>query len=97
MKKLLLLLIKAYQTGISAYTPASCIYSPVCSNYAQQALVRHGLVKGVLLAIWRILRCNPLQLGGLDPVPAPGMWKNPKTKNPKTSDNPHSQLKQAGK
>ena len=71
-------LIRAYQRGISAYTPPSCIYSPVCSNYAKEALERHGTLKGLLLTTWRVLRCNPLHFGGLDPVPAPGTWRNPK-------------------
>ena len=42
------------------------------------ALRTHGALKGILLTTWRILRCNPLTRGGLDPVPAPGMWSNPR-------------------
>ena len=50
----------------------------VCSQYGMDALRTHGAVKGTLLTTWRILRCNPFTRGGLDPVPAPGMWSNPR-------------------
>lgn len=49
---------------------AVCKYYPTCSSYAIEALEVHGAVKGSLLAIWRILRCNPFSKGGYDPVPA---------------------------
>jgi putative membrane protein insertion efficiency factor len=71
-------LVHAYQRGISPYTPPSCRYSPVCSQYAVDAVARHGVLKGVVLACGRILRCNPFARGGADPVPAPGMWTNPR-------------------
>jgi len=48
---------------------AVCKYYPSCSTYAIQALEMHGAIKGSLLAIWRILRCNPFSRGGYDPVP----------------------------
>ncbi len=50
-------------------TPASCRYTPTCSEYAVQALKKHGPVKGVYLAIRRILRCHPWGGSGYDPVP----------------------------
>ncbi|MCG7443373.1 membrane protein insertion efficiency factor YidD [Dermabacter vaginalis] len=71
-------ILRAYQRGISPYLPAACMYTPVCSQYAVDSIRRHGTVKGLLLAAWRILRCNPLSHGGIDPTPAPGMWTNPK-------------------
>lgn len=47
-----------------------CIFQPTCSQYAKEALVKHGVVKGILLSAWRILRCNPFNRhGGYDPVP----------------------------
>jgi putative membrane protein insertion efficiency factor len=49
----------------------SCIYLPTCSQYALDAVKTRGIVVGVGLAIWRVLRCNPLFRGGFDPVPAP--------------------------
>ncbi|WP_250258406.1 membrane protein insertion efficiency factor YidD [Dermabacter sp. Marseille-Q3180] len=71
-------ILRAYQRGISPYLPAACMYTPVCSQYAVDSIRRHGTFKGLLLAAWRILRCNPLSHGGIDPTPAPGMWTNPK-------------------
>ena len=47
----------------------TCIYTPTCSQYAIEALEKHGVIKGSLLTIWRILRCNPFAKGGYDPVP----------------------------
>lgn len=66
---LLLLPIRFYQVAITPYTPPSCRFTPTCSEYARQALIKHGPVKGLALAIWRILRCNPWSGSGYDPVP----------------------------
>lgn len=77
-RRLLALPVRAYQVGISPYTPPACRFYPVCSQYGMDALRVHGAVKGTLLTAWRILRCNPLTRGGPDPVPAPGMWSNPR-------------------
>lgn len=66
---LLILPIMFYQHIISPMTPPSCRFTPTCSEYARQALIKHGLIKGLLLAIWRILRCNPWGGSGYDPVP----------------------------
>ena len=46
-----------------------CRYIPTCSQYALEALDKHGALKGTILAVWRILRCNPFSKGGYDPVP----------------------------
>ena len=69
MKRLLILLIRFYQQGISPFKPPCCKYYPTCSNYALQAIERFGALKGSLLALYRILRCNPFSRGGYDPVP----------------------------
>ena len=69
MKKLLLLIIGFYRKIISPLKPPRCKYYPSCSAYAVQAIEKHGAVKGSLLALWRILRCNPWSLGGIDYVP----------------------------
>lgn len=61
--------IHFYQKNISPFTPSTCKYYPTCSHYAVEAIEKHGPIKGVLLAIWRILRCNPFSKGGYDPVP----------------------------
>lgn len=64
-----LLLIKFYQYGISPYTPASCRYTPTCSQYCIEALRRHGLFKGGRMAIKRLASCHPWGGSGYDPVP----------------------------
>lgn len=66
---LLILPIRLYQKYISPLTPASCRFTPTCSQYAIEALRKHGPIKGLGLAIWRILRCNPWGGSGYDPVP----------------------------
>ena len=65
----LLVPIWIYQKAISPYTPRSCRFTPTCSEYARQALIKHGPVKGLYLAIRRILRCHPWGGSGYDPVP----------------------------
>lgn len=65
----LVLPIRLYQLCISPYKPPSCRFSPTCSQYAIEALRKHGPAKGLLLAAWRILRCNPWGGSGYDPVP----------------------------
>ncbi|MEI3052221.1 membrane protein insertion efficiency factor YidD [Segatella copri] len=65
----LLLPIRFYQVCITPYTPPSCRFQPTCSEYARQAILKHGPFKGLALAVWRILRCNPWGGSGYDPVP----------------------------
>ncbi len=62
-------LVRAYQVLISSWTPASCRYSPTCSQYTIEALRKHGLWKGGKLAVKRILSCHPWGGSGYDPVP----------------------------
>jgi putative membrane protein insertion efficiency factor len=69
VKRSLLLLIRAYQRLISSRMPRRCRYEPTCSAYAMQAIRRFGPGRGLLLAAWRLLRCNPFSQGGFDPVP----------------------------
>ncbi len=70
MKRLLLEGIRFYQRNISPTKGGPCCrYVPTCSQYAKEALERFGPVKGGRLAVWRLLRCNPLAKGGYDPVP----------------------------
>lgn len=75
MRRLLVVLVDGYRRLISPLLPPLCRFQPSCSAYAREALLRHGAIKGTLLAAWRILRCNPLGKGGFDPVPAKGRWK----------------------
>jgi uncharacterized protein len=55
--------------AMTSITPRVCRYEPTCSHYAEQAVRRHGVVRGLSLATWRLLRCNPWSKGGYDPVP----------------------------
>lgn len=65
-----LLLIRLYQLLISPALPANtCRFYPSCSHYGYQAVYKYGAIKGTLMAIWRVLRCNPFNPGGFDPVP----------------------------
>ena len=61
--------IRFYQRFISPYTPPTCRFTPSCSQYAIEAICKHGPFKGLVLAVWRILRCNPWGGSGYDPVP----------------------------
>lgn len=62
-------LVGLYKMIISPYLPPACRFTPTCSAYAMEALERHGLVKGLLLSVARVVRCNPFCRGGYDPVP----------------------------
>ena len=79
MKNVLIWLITLYRKYISPIKPACCRFTPSCSAYAIEALEKRGLIMGLLLTIWRILRCNPFCRGGYDPVPERG-FRNPKPK-----------------
>lgn len=68
MKRLALGPIRAYQRWISPARPRRCRYEPTCSAYAIEAIERFGLLRGLLLGFWRLLRCNPFSHGGFDPV-----------------------------
>ena len=61
--------IKGYRRFISPMFPSSCIYDPTCSVYAETAIKRYGVIRGLRLAASRILRCHPFRKGGYDPVP----------------------------
>lgn len=67
---LLLSLIRLYQKTLSKTLPANtCRFYPSCSHYGYQAIYKYGVIKGGWLATWRVLRCNPFNRGGFDPVP----------------------------
>jgi uncharacterized protein len=68
MKFVLLQCIRAYQRLLSPLFPPACRYLPTCSEYALEAVERHGAVRGGMKALWRVLRCHPLARGGYDPV-----------------------------
>lgn len=69
MKTILLLLVRAYQLGLSPFLGQNCRFYPSCSQYAVEALTEHGALKGSLLAATRLCKCHPWHPGGVDPVP----------------------------
>ena len=71
MKRIFIGALRFYKREISPLLPNACIYTPTCSEYAMEAIEKHGAIKGGLLTLWRILRCNPFSKGGYDPVPEP--------------------------
>jgi hypothetical protein len=69
MKYLLIDLLKLYKTFLSPFLPPSCRFTPTCSEYAMQAVEKHGAVRGSWMAFKRLMRCQPFCAGGHDPVP----------------------------
>ena len=69
MTRILIVLVTAYRYALSPMLGRSCRFHPSCSEYAQEALERHGALRGVWLALRRIGRCHPWHRGGYDPVP----------------------------
>ncbi len=68
MRHVLVLLVRMYQKYVSPWTPSACRFSPSCSEYAAQAILKYGPVRGVGMALWRLCRCHPFHPGGYDPV-----------------------------
>lgn len=68
MKRLMMLLVRFYQRCISPLMPARCRFYPTCSEYFMQALEKYGFFKGTYLGTKRILKCNPFNPGGYDPL-----------------------------
>jgi uncharacterized protein len=66
--------IRVYQRAISPLLPRRCKYEPTCSRYAAQAVQEYGILRGLILAGWRLLRCNPWSHGGYDPVHEQGLF-----------------------
>jgi uncharacterized protein len=75
----LIILVKLYQYLISPLLANSCRYTPSCSQYSIEALKTHGVIKGFLLSVFRIVSCNPWGGHGYDPVPPKGQWKGVKS------------------
>jgi len=69
IKKILLSLLNIYKKHLSPILPQACRFHPTCSEYSREAISKHGFVKGAWLSLLRLLRCNRLFQGGLDPVP----------------------------
>ncbi|MCQ2483259.1 MAG: membrane protein insertion efficiency factor YidD [Clostridia bacterium] len=68
MASIMIKLVKWYQRYISPNTKPHCKYQPTCSQYMIDAITKYGALRGLLMGIWRILRCNPFSKGGYDPV-----------------------------
>ncbi len=93
MRRALLTLLQApvrlYQRFVSPALPRRCKYEPTCSRYALQALEEYGILRGSVLAGWRLLRCNPWSHGGYDPVRAQRVFKSAATSHkPCSHDRP---------
>jgi uncharacterized protein len=77
ISRLLILLVRIGRLALTPFvamtsiTPRVCKYEPTCSHYAEQAIRAHGPLRGMLMAGWRVLRCNPWSRGGYDPVVRP--------------------------
>ena len=69
MKPLLLLLLRSYQYAVRPLLGANCRFYPSCSDYAKEAIERHGALQGLWLAMRRVAKCHPYHPGGFDPVP----------------------------
>ena len=67
-KRVVLGMLRGYKWAISPLFPPACRYVPTCSEYAMDAVERHGVLRGALMAVGRVLRCHPLARGGYDPV-----------------------------
>ena len=78
--------VRTYQRLISPALPRRCKYHPTCSAYTVQALESYGILRGAVLAAWRLLRCNPLSHGGYDPVSTQTLFHA----SPRSTDSPKS-------
>lgn len=75
--------IVAYQRVLSPALPRRCRYEPTCSRYAVRAIGEYGILRGLVLAAWRLLRCNPWSRGGYDPVEAQRVFKASRPARPR--------------
>lgn len=85
LRSLFVLPIRVYQRLLSPVLGERCKYYPSCSEYAAQAIRRFGILRGLVLAGWRLLRCNPWSLGGVDLVEDQRLFKTGPAKPPSTA------------
>ena len=96
-RRLAVLPIRFYQRYLSPLKPPTCRFHPTCSAYTYGAILRHGFIKGWLLGIWRILRCQPFSDGGFDPIPEVGRWRaDPEREPPDSPDEAGSREEKRG-
>lgn len=81
-RRVLLAPIRLYQRFVSPALPRRCKYYPTCSEYAAQAVRSHGIGRGLVLAAWRLLRCNPWSHGGVDHVEDQTLFRTPARSRP---------------
>jgi putative membrane protein insertion efficiency factor len=82
LRQVVLVPIRLYRRGISPALPRRCKYEPTCSSYAEQAIREFGILRGLVLAGWRLLRCNPWSHGGYDPPHAQRLFAPGRTAPP---------------
>ena len=75
-RRLVIAPIRLYQRTLSPALPRRCRYEPSCSRYAAQAIEEFGILRGLVLGAWRLLRCNPFSHGGFDPVEAQRLFRS---------------------
>ena len=88
MRRIAIAPILVYQRMISPALPRRCKYEPTCSLYAVQAIRRFGILRGLVLAAWRLLRCNPFSHGGFDPVEAQRLFRSQAAPKPPSPARP---------
>lgn len=86
MKYICIRLVKLYRKFISPLKPSCCRFTPTCSAYALEAFQKRGFFCGLILTVWRILRCNPFCRGGYDPVPDKGFAHHSKQPGDESGD-----------
>jgi putative membrane protein insertion efficiency factor len=69
LRSAVIALLRGYKRFVSPFLPPACRFQPTCSEYAMEAVARHGVIRGSSLALFRLLRCHPFSRGGYDPVP----------------------------
>lgn len=82
LRRVVSLPILAYQRLISPAIPRRCKYEPTCSAYAAQSIAEYGILRGLVLGAWRLLRCNPFSHGGFDPVGEQTLFTHRTCSNP---------------
>ena len=78
MKRLLIGAIRLYRKTLSPFIGQQCRFEPTCSHYGEEAIAKHGALRGTILTVWCILRCGPWSKGGYDPVPETFLVKHEK-------------------
>jgi hypothetical protein len=75
MRRVVQLAIRAYKRWLSPMLPVACRYVPTCSEYAEEAVEHYGVIRGGMMAVWRLLRCHPFGGSGYDPVVKSAEWE----------------------